>query len=328
MRFYLIIISIFFINNLVIAQQISQDKMKSNIYYRNKPQSFQSKLIQKTMSILKMDKKMEKNIIKNTYNKKAAKIPKSIAKKFDIQVIIQDNRKIWELTKKDNESDIIILYLHGGAYYANINVQHWYFIEQILLTTNAKIIVPDYPLAPEANCLDVYSFIATLYSRIISEYPNKRIILMGDSAGGGIALGFAQDIKNEEVKQAEEIILFSPWLDVSMNNPDIIELEKKDNMLSTNGLKHAGIKYADNLDLTDYRVSPIYGEFNGLGRISIFTGTNDILIADARKCKILLEKQDITFNYFEYPDMMHDWVIITSLIESQDVINKIGLIIN
>jgi len=214
------------------------------------------------------------------------------------------------------------------AYYANINVQHWQLIEKILQTINAKIIVPDYPLAPEANCIDVYSFMTTLYTRIITENPNKRIILMGDSAGGGIALGFAQKSKNDNVKQPDEIILFSPWLDVSMSNPDIINFEKNDNILSKNGLKHAGIKYAGNLNQTDYRVSPIYGDFKGLGKISIFTGTNDMLIADARKCKLLLEKQNIPFNYFEYQDMFHDWVIITSLIESQDVINKIGEIIN
>jgi len=318
----------FYANNLVIAQQTTDNRMNNIVYYYNTQQSFQSKFIHKTMGILNMDTKMEKKIINNTYSKKAAKIPKSILKKFDVQTIIQEEREVWEIKRKDTIPDLIILYLHGGAYYANLNTQHWRFIEQLLLITNVKIIVPDYPLAPKYNCLDVYQFIDVLYARLIAEYLTKRIILMGDSAGGGIALGFAQKVKEDDVKQPDEIILLSPWLDVSMTNPNIVDFEDNDNLLSKNGLKHAGQKYAGNLDLTDYRVSPIYGNFNNLGQISIFTGTNDILIADARKCKLLLDRQNIEFNYFEYQNMMHDWVIITSLIESKDVISKIGELIN
>jgi acetyl esterase/lipase len=328
MKFCLSILILFLLNSFVNAQQITENGMNNIVYYHNMPQSFQSKLIQKTMGILNMNKKMEENILNNTYSKEVAKIPRPILRKFDIQTIQQDDRKVWEITGKDSVSDLIILYLHGGAYYANINVQHWFFIEQLLNTTNATIIVPDYPLAPKANCLDVYRFMDTLYARLVAMYPTKRIILMGDSAGGGIALGFAQKIKNEDVKQPDEIILFSPWLDVSMYNPEIINIEKYDKLLSVNGLKHAGKKYAESLEVTDYRVSPIYGEFKDLCRISIFIGTNDVLIADARKCKLLLEEEDIRFNYYEYPDMFHDWVIITSLKESQDVITKVKNIVN
>lgn len=302
--------------------------MTNIVNYHHIPQSFQSKLIQKIFGIFKMNKKMDRQILKNTYTKEAAKIPKSFYNKFDIQTIQQDGRKVWEITVKVSVPDMIILYLHGGAYYANISTQHWHFIEQLLLTTNAKIIVPDYPLAPEANCLDVYRFMDTLYARLIAEYSAKRIVFMGDSAGGGIALGFAQKIKNEEVKQPDEIILFSPWLDVSVTNPDIIKIEKDDKILSINGLKYAGKKYAGSLELTDYRLSPIYGNFKGLERVSIFTGTNDMLFADALKCKLLLEEEGIGFNYYEYPNMFHDWAIITSLKESQDVISKVGKIVN
>jgi acetyl esterase/lipase len=62
--------------------------------------------------------------------------------------------------------------------------------------------------------------------------------------------------------------------------------------------------------------------------MSVFTGTNDILNADAQKCKQLMKEQNISFNYFEYPKMFHDWVIITSLKESVDVINKVYILVN
>ena len=146
---------------------------------------------------------------------------------------------------------------------------------------------------------------------------------MGDSAGGGIALGFAQKIKNEEVKQPVEIILFSPWLDVSMSSSDLVMFEKDDKILNVNALKMAGKNYAGNLEVTDFRVSPLFGHFNDLARVTIFTGTKDLLITDARRCKQLSEEQGNPFNYFEYRDMFHDWVIIPWLKESQDVMDKV-----
>ena len=86
-------------------------------------------------------------------------------------------------------------------------------------------------------------------AKLITDYPTKRIILMGDSAGGGLAFGFVQQLRNENKKQPEQIIIFSPWLDVTMNNPNIELIEKEDKMLSIKGLKNAGQKYAGNLRL-------------------------------------------------------------------------------
>jgi epsilon-lactone hydrolase len=289
----------------------------------DKPPSFQSKLIYKIIGMLNMDGKMERKILENTFPKKAANIPKSFFRKYEVQTVPQNDRNIWEITRKSNDSNLIILYLHGGAYYANINTQHWKLIEQLLLKTNARVIVPDYPLSPESVCVEVYQFMDELYKRLIIRYPDKRIAFMGDSAGGGIALGFAQKIKNEEVKQPVEIILFSPWLDVSMSHPDLVKFEKEDKILNVNALKIAGKIYAGNLEVTDYRVSPVNGNFNDLARITIFTGTKDLLITDARRSKQLCEEEGIPFNYFEYRDMFHDWVIIPGLKESQDVMDKV-----
>jgi acetyl esterase/lipase len=300
--------------------------MQHTINYIDNPLSFQAKLIHIILGILNMNKKMEKRIIENKYTKNAAKIPRSYFKKYDIQALQQNHT--WEIKRKGSDPDLIILYLHGGAYYANITTLHWRLIEQLVLATDANVIVPDYPLAPEYDCLKVYRFMDTLYKRLVIKYPDKKIVFMGDSAGGGIALGFAQKIKNEDIKQPDEIILFSPYLDVSMSDPDIAKIEKEDNILNVNGLRYAGKMYAGSLDVTDYRVSPLYGDFKNLARITIFTGTKDVLIADARKCKLIMEEQGIRFNYFEYRDMFHDWAIIPWLKESQDVISKVKKILN
>lgn len=298
--------------------------MNSIDYQHSVSQSFQSKLILKTMGLFGMKEKTERKMIENGFAREPAKIPKSLLKNFNVKEAEQNERKVWTITAIDNKSDLIIIYFHGGAYMGNLIAEHWYLIEKLIIKTGATMVVPDYPLTPESGCEETYDFIKDLFARLIAEYPAKRIVLMGDSSGGGLALGFIQLLRDENKKQPDQIIIFSPWLDVTMSNPLLKKLDKQDNILSIAGLKSAGQKYAANLDLKDFRVSPIYGDLTGLCRISLFTGTRDILYADAQKIKQLMNEQSINFNYFEYPDLFHDWVIITSLQESLDVIGKAG----
>jgi acetyl esterase/lipase len=302
--------------------------MNSIDYKHSIPESFQSRLIQMAMGLFGIKKKTERKMITNGFSKEPAKIPDSLSKNYYIKEAEQNTRKVWTITPIDSKSDLIILYLHGGAYMSNLLTEHWRLIEKIIRKTRASIVVPDYPLTPEASCYETYDFIEGLFTGLITEYPDKRIVFIGDSAGGGLALGFVQKLRDENKKQPEQIIVFSPWLDVTMSNPMLERLDKEDTLLSIAGLKNAGQEYAANLDLKDFRVSPVYGDLTGLCMISVFTGTRDILNADARKFKKLMNDQNIYFNYFEYPDMFHDWVIITRLKESCDVINKVDKLVN
>jgi acetyl esterase/lipase len=301
----------------------------NNIDYQHSiPESFQSRLIQIAMSLFGMKQKTERKMISNGFAREPAKIPDSLLRNFNVKETEQNGRKVWTISPADGKSDLIILYFHGGAYMGNILREHWSLIEKLISKTSAAIVVPDYPLAPEASCKEAYVFSEDLFTGLITAYPDKRIVFMGDSAGGGLALGFTQKLRDENKKQPDQVIIFSPWLDVTMCNPYLETLDKEDNLLSIAGLKNAGQKYAGNLDLKDFRVSPVYGDLTGMCRISVFTGTRDILYADAKELKRLMRDQNSNFNYFEYPGMFHDWVIITSLKESQDVTNKVDKLVN
>lgn len=322
MKIVLFLIAFFLVINHSDAQK-PESKINTIDYQHKIPQSFQSKLIQTTMGLVGMKKKTERKMMTNGFAKQPAKISNSLLNNFTVEVAEQSARKVWTISPNDSEYDLIILYLHGGAYMSNLTKEHWFLIEKIIRKTNTTIVVPDYPLAPEANCIQAYDFIKSLYSRLIAEYPSKRIVFMGDSAGGGLALGFTQQLRDEDIKQPEQIILLSPWLDVTMGNPLLEKFDKEDNLLSIAGLKSAGQQYAANLYVKDFRVSPIYGDLNGLCTISIFTGTHDLLHADALYFKQLMKDKNINFNYFEYPGLFHDWAIFTTLNESLDVINKV-----
>ncbi len=282
-----------------------------------------SAIIHSAMAMLGLKEKMEKMILENSFSKEANKIPASMLKQFRIQTTLINERNVWSIAAQNPVPGKVILYLHGGAYCFNINRQQWRLVEQIVLKTGVEVIVPDYPLAPENTVVDTFAFMEELYSTMLDKDNFRQVYFIGDSAGGGLALAFAQHIVQQQTLQPSHIFLISAWLDVSMTNPDQLQYEKKDHILSRKGLTIAGSNYAGNIDLQDYRVSPLYGDLHFSATISIFTGTNDLLHPEAKALNLKLLSQNIPHHYFEYPDMFHDWVIVPALKESKEVINWI-----
>ena len=115
-----------------------------------------------------------------------------------------------------------------------------------------------------------------------------------------------QKIAEDKLVQPSKTILISPWLDVTMSNKEIDEVQKRDTKLNKNILKIVGIVYAKTEEnTTNYLVSPIYGKLEDLKNIVVYTGTNDILNPDVH---ILEQKLDgIKIN--EYEGAIHNWIL-------------------
>jgi acetyl esterase/lipase len=186
---------------------------------------------------------------------------------------------------------------------------HWKIVETIATKANCKVSYIDYPLAPEFTYKTTFDMVQQSFDKLVNEYPDDRFMLMGDSAGGGLALAFAQKLLNENASiQPIKNILFSPWLDLSMQNSAISQQEHLDKILPLNALIDAGKKYAGGDDLNNYLLSPIHGEFEGLGNTLVFYGTNELFYPD---CMLLAQKVKTyrNFNFYEFPEMQHDWVV-------------------
>lgn len=202
-----------------------------------------------------------------------------------------------------------ILFFHGGAYLLEGNAQHWKLIESIALKASCRISYIDYPLAPENTYKSTFDMVQHSYNMLVAKYPTDIFMLMGDSAGGGLALAFAQKLAAENASiQPTKIILFSPWLDMKMENSEIKKIEKLDKILSVDALRKAATLYSGGDDLSHYLLSPINGNFEGLGQTLVFYGTHEILYPDCLKLK---EKtaQNSNFHFHEFAGMQHDWVI-------------------
>ena len=173
------------------------------------------------------------------------KVPEQIKQICQLETKQFMGRNIFIITPKEKEkSDIKILYFHGGSYVAEATKQHWDFIEKIVNDTGATVILPDYPLTPKYNYKDVFNMVVPLYKELVDRVEIKNLVMMGDSAGGGLALALEEKIGEENVSMPGKTILISPWLDVRLTNPEIMAVQKRDQQLNQETLKLAGIAYA------------------------------------------------------------------------------------
>lgn len=200
-----------------------------------------------------------------------------------------------------------IFYLHGGGNVLRITSLHWEFIAYLVDALACTVTVPMYPLAPEHTHKDVFEMIVPLYREVSSDVEERDLVVMGDSAGGGMSLALAQLLRELGLKQPGNIILISPLLDMTFSHPMIRMIEKQDPISATPALHDIAKWYAGEESVKHYLVSPIFGNFHDLGRISVYIGTHDILYPDANKFSKLTGMQGIPINYYEYPSMFHVW---------------------
>lgn len=200
------------------------------------------------------------------------------------------NKKVYILNKKEDTS-YVILYLHGGAYVNEPLITHWQYVDHLAQAVNAEIIFPIYPLIPDYTYKDSFELLDALYKDILK--LNKTIIFMGDSAGGGLALSYNEYLYEKNIERPSKLVLFSPWVDVSMENTEMIKYEEEDPSLSKYGLIELGKLWAGDVSTKDYKVSPIYGNLKSIKKALVFVGTRELLYPDIKKLEEETKKLNI-----------------------------------
>jgi len=173
-----------------------------------------------------------------------------------------------------------VMYLHGGAYFHDFILPHWFFLEKLIRETGAELIAPAYRLLPFATWEEAFSLLVPLYRDYAAAHPGRKIILMGESAGGGLSLALAECFLSEGIRPPDELILMSPWVDLAMENEAIPRYEAADPLLSVPSLRICARHWAGSLDLRDWRVSPVYGSLKGIRRVTVFVGTSEVFYPD------------------------------------------------
>ena len=179
-------------------------------------------------------------------------------------------------------SSTVVVYLHGGGYASTASLGHALLIDDLVRRTGARFVVPLPPLAPHHTWVEAHRLVVDLCLRTFSENEGGGVVLMGDSSGGGLAVVIALSLARLGAAQPDELILLSPWVDITHTNPDIADYVDADPLMSPEPLTVMGEAWAGDTPTSDWHLSPINGDLSALRqvRVTTFVGSREIFLPD------------------------------------------------
>lgn len=231
--------------------------------------------------------------------------PRRLAKRFDMTKKSIEGFDVHTASLESSDHSATVIYLHGGAYVNEIQRLHWKLIADVVAGAKVDVWVPIYGLAPQYDADTAIRFVHNVFREASSTGP---IYVMGDSAGGGLALAAALSWNQAAQGAAVGLTLIAPWLDIALRNPDIADLELRDPWLSTPGLRRVGQAWAGEIPSDDPRVSPLFGDLSALPLTDLYVGDRDITLAD---CRLFRDKAPPDrLVYHEQPGGVHVYPLL------------------
>jgi acetyl esterase/lipase len=264
------------------------------------------------LSLLSLIKRINKRSLLSFVVKKRQEFIKP-KKKHKANTFIIEGINVLKFGTNSKEKKIII-YFHGGGYVLKGTRRHYNFIMNLSKLVGIDSYYVDYPIAPDNKAKSVIKQSLLVVEKIEEMTKAKEVIFLGDSAGANLALVLSKHKEN-----IKKLFLMSPWLDLTMTNPDIVDLEEKELMFTKEELLSAARDYQGSYDLSDGQISPINEDF-GDKSIFIFAGTDDILYPDVLRFH---HKNPgiILHSYYKLP---HDFMFIFQGKEQNRVIEQIA----
>ncbi|WP_323702548.1 alpha/beta hydrolase fold domain-containing protein [Mammaliicoccus sp. Dog046] len=238
-------------------------------------------------------------------NAEEYQLPTGFRAKSNVQEFHIGHTQVFKYQGLEN-SRIGILYIHGAAYIHQPNLFHHRFVDDIAHELNVNVEMPIYPKAPNDIFVSAYESLIDVYKYMIEQYDD--VIMIGDSAGGGLSAGLIQLINKQNIKQPLHAFLISPWIEMTMENESIdASLQQNDPLLTVEGLKFAGDLWCGHTSKDHYLLSPINGNLEGMPPMTIFVGTREILLPDIRSFKDKLQQLNSKVEYHEFMNQNHNF---------------------
>lgn len=231
------------------------------------------------------------------------------------------------LLPKGCHTDCVIIYLHGGSYHAGSLRTHRGLAARIGVNSKSSVLSLDYRLAPENPFPAAIEDVVSVYRWLLEAkgFDSKKIIISGDSAGGGLTLASLLKLKEENLTLPAAAICLSPLTDFAITGESIKTKAEEEIMLTENELKQSVEIYAKGQDVKNPLISPLYADLSGLPPLLIQTGTAEILLDDSTRFAQKAVKQGVTVDLDLWDNMFHVFQIYGNLIpESKKALKKIG----
>ena len=200
----------------------------------------------------------------------------------------------------------IILHLHGGAYVSGKMMQCRALISPICAWAGVPAFTFTYRLSPQHPYpAQLEDAMASWQYLLDQGYAPDKIILVGESAGGNLALALTMALKEQGKPLPGGLALLSPWVDLAQRGESYRTLAQVDATLNAEELMAAAVGFAGGRELTDPKISPVYGSFEGFPPVEIHCGTQEILLSDSENLEAALLRDGVEVHLMRWAGMCH-----------------------
>ncbi|WP_293682813.1 alpha/beta hydrolase fold domain-containing protein, partial [uncultured Phenylobacterium sp.] len=173
-------------------------------------------------------------------------------------------------------------------------------------TAKTVAVVPAYRLGPENRFPGAVEDAVAVYRALLEAGTDPgRLIVAGDSAGGGLTLALALALKAERLPQPAGFFAISPWADLTQSGASYAAKAEHDPMITKAGLDNMALAYLGGLDARDPLASPIFGDFSGVAPVLIQTGSEEALLSDSITMADVLAHARVEVCLEVWPEMIH-----------------------
>lgn len=219
------------------------------------------------------------------------------------------------LANPNAASDRVILQLHGGGYIGPLHDRYRQMAVRHAVAANAvETYMLHYRLAPEHTYPAALEDAAAVYRELLRRgIQPEHIVVIGDSAGGNLALALSVYLKEQHIPQPKLLILISPWTTMA-DVPSRIYNAEKDAVLGKGtpmyGEVETLLSYAKGYQRTDPRVSPLYADLTELPPMLIQAGGYELLLDDSTELAKKAASDNVNVTLTIYPGMPHDFALV------------------
>jgi epsilon-lactone hydrolase len=204
----------------------------------------------------------------------------------------------------------VVIYFHGGGYIAGTPRLSRPVVVRVVAQCGGEAFSAAYRLAPEHPFPAALDDAIACYDGLVqSGCAPHRIVLAGDSAGGGLALALALKIRDSAPtrQMPAGIALISPWVDLTLSGASIAANAEIDPIIHIGFAKPARRMYLPGGRYDDPFASPLFARLDGLPPVFMQVGTCEIVLDDARRLAARLESAGVKHALEVWEGMHHDW---------------------
>ncbi len=201
----------------------------------------------------------------------------------------------------------VLLHLHGGAFFMGSPASYRNRAMRLSFRLQAEVFVPDYRLAPEHRCPAALEDAVAAFQALRQARPGLPVVVSGDSAGGGLALGLLLRLRDAGEPMPAGAILLSPWSDLTASGPSVDGNAGRDVWFTRRHLEAWARHYAGDADVRSPVLSPVFGDLAGLPPLLLLAGEDELLLDDARRVHESATRAGVDSRLLVGEGMQHDW---------------------